>query len=42
MVAKACSAPPEACDPVGAAACLGAGRPSPTFGCYVLSAAGSD
>jgi hypothetical protein len=41
-VAKACSAPPETCDPTGEARCLDAGRPAPTFGCYVLSAQAPD
>ena len=41
-VAKACTAPPEKCDPTGAAACLDPTRPAPTFGCYVLSAVAPD
>lgn len=41
-VAKACSSPPEKCDPTGAATCLGGARPAPTFGCYVLSAQDPD
>jgi hypothetical protein len=41
-VARACGSPPESCDPTGAAACTGAGRPSPMFGCYVLSATAPD
>jgi hypothetical protein len=36
-VAKACSAPPEKCDPTGAAPCANAARPSPLFACYVQS-----
>ena len=41
-VAKACGSPPEKCDPTGPAKCLNAARPSPTFGCYVLSAQDPD
>jgi hypothetical protein len=41
-VAKACSAPPEECDPTGEARCLAGNRPTPTFGCYVLSALAPD
>jgi len=41
-VAKACSVPPEDCDPTGEAPCLAGDRPAPTFGCYVVSAAAPD
>jgi hypothetical protein len=41
-VAKACSSAPEKCDPTGEARCTSAGRPSPLFGCYVLSAQDPD
>jgi hypothetical protein len=41
-VAKACTSPPEACDPTGAATCTDPMRPAPTFGCYVLSALAPD
>jgi hypothetical protein len=41
-VAKACSSPPEQCDPTGQAGCLDPSRPAPTFGCYVLSAQAPD
>jgi hypothetical protein len=41
-VAKACGAPPEKCDPTGKAPCTNAARPSPLFGCYVLSAQDPD
>jgi hypothetical protein len=41
-VAKACSAPPETCDPTGAAPCANAARPAPLFGCYVLSSQNPD
>jgi hypothetical protein len=35
---KVCSTPVDACDPFGPARCSpAASRPSPTFGCYVLS-----
>jgi hypothetical protein len=40
--ARACGAAPEACDPTGAGACTSADRPSPTFGCYVLSGSTPD
>jgi hypothetical protein len=41
-VARACSSAPERCDPTGAAACGSATRPSPAFGCYVLSSQDPD
>ena len=41
-VAKACSSAPEKCDPTGEARCTSAARPSPPFGCYVLSAQDPD
>jgi hypothetical protein len=41
VVARACGVAPESCDPVEGR-CAAAGRPSPTFGCYVLSAGASD
>jgi hypothetical protein len=40
--ARACSPPAEACDPTGEARCSRAGRPLPTFGCYVMSAEAPD
>jgi hypothetical protein len=41
-VAKACSSAPERCDPTGEARCTNPARPSPPFGCYVLSAEDPD